>query len=374
LAASVGTVLLGGIALLAWHVNDRTILFAALGGVGALSAFLIFNWRPARIYMGDAGSLALGMFVSTLLLSVGQQRVPSVPPDEPFPYQIAAISLLALYPFFEISLTVVRRVLAGKPIGTGDKGHIHHRLLKQGWSAPMICTFAALLGAIAALTVFLGQLHYHGLTAGLLMVGGMLLGALLHFCGFLELLHPTAIKTSRPHFLIANHFIAMQRIKLELAAHMGEVEALVQTTSVELGVDAYKLTVLPRAEKATPHNLSWTRPASAHSSQLLPFGDGESGVSAQAFSDKCVSQRGSTAEWTFERVAHEGEIDVEYHVLMHDFMCRALRRAEALDASQSSMSAAGETAEQALASKTLSKRAKNADSDRLEKGKPRPTV
>ncbi len=139
LAASVGAVILGGIALLAWHVHDAAILLAALAGVGALSAFLIFNWRPARIYMGDGGSLALGMFISTLLLSVGHgPAAAGASPDEPFPYQLASITLLALYPFFEISLTVVRRVLAGKPVGSADKGHIHHRLLKQGWSAPMI--------------------------------------------------------------------------------------------------------------------------------------------------------------------------------------------------------------------------------------------
>ncbi len=228
-----------------------------------------------------------------------------------------------------------------------------------------------LLSAIAALTVFLGQLHYHGLTAGLLMLGGMLLGVLLHFCGFLELLHPNAIKSSRPHFLIANHFIAMQRIKLEHVLHLGEVERLVQATCIEFGVDAYKLAIVPRTEKAKFLNLSWTRPASAHGSLLLPFGTEDTVVPAQAFSDKCVSKRGSTAAWTFEPLAREEEIDVEYHVLMHDFMSRALLRSETLDHTSKPNAPLPPDGDQALASKVLSKRAKPTDSGRIpESGKP----
>jgi UDP-GlcNAc:undecaprenyl-phosphate GlcNAc-1-phosphate transferase len=110
-------------------------LFAALacailglGGVapvllgGALLGFARHNLPRARLFLGDAGSLALGFALAALLLEPGSLNLP------------AAVGVLAL-PLGDLLLSSTRRWLRGKPIFTADRGHVHHLLLNR-WHNP----------------------------------------------------------------------------------------------------------------------------------------------------------------------------------------------------------------------------------------------
>lgn len=91
---------------------------------GACLGFLPYNFNPAKIFMGDTGSLFLGymLAVISILGSLKSATALLVP--------IIALGL----PIFDTTFAIVRRYLSGKPIMEADKGHLHHRLLHIGLS------------------------------------------------------------------------------------------------------------------------------------------------------------------------------------------------------------------------------------------------
>ncbi|MGI8826045.1 MAG: glycosyltransferase family 4 protein [Chloroflexota bacterium] len=105
--------------------------------VGALIGFLPFNWHPARIFLGDSGSMFLGMALGTLSI-VG-------------PAKLATALLFLLIPVLDVAWAIVRRRLRGKSFLTGDKQHVYHRMLELGMSHSS--TVLLLYGICAALSV-----------------------------------------------------------------------------------------------------------------------------------------------------------------------------------------------------------------------------
>src|SRR5262249_9820274 len=99
------------------------------GFMGAVAGFLIRNVPPARIFMGDAGSLFLGFFLSGLCLVVdaayysrGIMAVLAVP------------VLLVLIPIFDTTFVTVTRLLRGQAVSQGGRDHTSHRLVALGAS------------------------------------------------------------------------------------------------------------------------------------------------------------------------------------------------------------------------------------------------
>ncbi len=100
------------------------LVTASLGG--AVVGFLFYNFNPAKIFMGDSGSMFLGfVLASASLLGAGTQKSPTL---------IAiVVPILALgLPILDMLMTVARRFLERRSIFAADRGHIHHRLLDMG--------------------------------------------------------------------------------------------------------------------------------------------------------------------------------------------------------------------------------------------------
>jgi UDP-GlcNAc:undecaprenyl-phosphate GlcNAc-1-phosphate transferase len=123
------------------------VVVAALGGQslaiglagvvgGASLGFLIYNWHPATIYMGDTGSLFLGFTLSAAVLTLRF-------PVRPLAGAAAAV-LLLLPALFDTALVVLSRFAAGRPVHVGGTDHTSHRLLRLG--VPPACV-VALLGS-----------------------------------------------------------------------------------------------------------------------------------------------------------------------------------------------------------------------------------
>lgn len=148
MASVVGLMLSASIALIAAVFQLTELLVVSLVFVGGLLGFLAYNSPPARIYLGDAGSMIIGFVVSFLALRVataGDITVPSVP--------LVLISV----PLLDSGLAVIRRWLSRKPIWQADRGHMHHRLLERGlnvWQAMALvaglCLATGLAGYVAA--------------------------------------------------------------------------------------------------------------------------------------------------------------------------------------------------------------------------------
>lgn len=101
------------------------LLVAAV--IGAVMAFLRFNVAPAKIFLGDGGSMTLGFFLSVqLVVSSTHQRG----------WTFAIIPVLAVaYPLLDTAVAIARRWLRGHPFATADGRHIHHQVLALGLSA-----------------------------------------------------------------------------------------------------------------------------------------------------------------------------------------------------------------------------------------------
>lgn len=112
---------------------DLAATSAALGG--AALGFLLWNFDPARIFLGDAGSIALGFLAAAIGL-LGWQRS-AWPPWFP---------LLVFSPFLlDATATLLRRLLSGESILRAHKAHYYQRLVRMGWSHRRLALFAYVL-------------------------------------------------------------------------------------------------------------------------------------------------------------------------------------------------------------------------------------
>jgi UDP-GlcNAc:undecaprenyl-phosphate GlcNAc-1-phosphate transferase len=104
--------------------GDTGLTLATAPLAGALLGFLIFNFNPASIFLGDSGSLLLGFLIGcySLLWSGSFASV----------LDMAAPLVALAVPLGDTTLAIVRRFLHGQPIFKADRGHIHHRLLSRG--------------------------------------------------------------------------------------------------------------------------------------------------------------------------------------------------------------------------------------------------
>lgn len=139
-AIAAGTLFVGG---LMFANQFASLLMAAL--FGACVAFLCYNFHPASIFMGDTGSLFLGLVLGTVGLAGGGKSVALV---------VLLMPLTALgVPLIDTMLAIFRRTARRRYIFAGDKEHIHHRLLGLGFSHRQVVLIlyglAALLGMVA---------------------------------------------------------------------------------------------------------------------------------------------------------------------------------------------------------------------------------
>ncbi len=98
--------------------------FAALALLGAIAGFLAFNLPPARIFMGDSGSLFIGFMLAVIPLL---WRSDGVPLEE-----LAGPATLLAIPILDTLLAIIRRLRERRAIHSPDREHIHHRLLALG--------------------------------------------------------------------------------------------------------------------------------------------------------------------------------------------------------------------------------------------------
>ena len=116
---------------------------AALGG--ACLAFLAYNFHPARIFMGDTGSMLLGFVIAGVAISGVMKSAAAI--------AIIAPLLVLLIPLLDTSFVILKRLKHGQPIYGADRSHFHHRFLNIGWSQRRtvlaMYLWCALMGGLA---------------------------------------------------------------------------------------------------------------------------------------------------------------------------------------------------------------------------------
>lgn len=123
LASVVSAMILAGLAYVSFYLGDRLILVAAVGMLGAIGGFLIWNYPRGLIFLGDGGAYFIGFVIGTLSVLM-LARHPQVSPWFPL--------LLCIYPVFETLFSIYRKKLVrGKSPGAPDGVHLHMLVYKR---------------------------------------------------------------------------------------------------------------------------------------------------------------------------------------------------------------------------------------------------
>lgn len=114
LAALTSIVILAGLGVVGYQYDNPLVYKLSGVLIAALATFLIFNWNPAKIFMGDSGSLSLGFVIAILSIEVTKYVDP------------VSILFIAAIPILDTVTVMLRRKIEGVSILTADKNHVHH--------------------------------------------------------------------------------------------------------------------------------------------------------------------------------------------------------------------------------------------------------
>lgn len=150
LAGSVITVSAVALAIISLAMTPPNAISALIACIlmGSMLAFLTFNFNPAKIFMGDSGALFSGFMLASLSIT-GVMKSST--------WAILLPFIVLAVPIMDITFSSVRRILKGKSPFVADAEHIHHKLLKAGFSQKFtvaIMTFISVIaGGVATLLV-----------------------------------------------------------------------------------------------------------------------------------------------------------------------------------------------------------------------------
>lgn len=151
LASIVGlstAAMLGVIAVGEGHPHVAALAFVL---AASLAGFLVYNLPPASIFLGDSGSMVIGLSVGLLGIQGSMKTSATL--------AVTAPVVVMTLPMFDIVAALVRRRLTGRRFDAPDRRHIHHRLLERGWTPWQVLWLLGSLcltmgGAATAATIF----------------------------------------------------------------------------------------------------------------------------------------------------------------------------------------------------------------------------
>lgn len=335
LAGSVSLVVYVGLGAAALLQGDTALFPLCAAVLGALVAFVFYNRPPAMVYLGDAGAGLLGFGAAAGLLSLGQSSplaFGTAHPDPlPFQNQVLLDSMIVGYPFLEVALSSIRRGIKKfyfrRSMEWSEKEHIHHRLLSLGLTPLSISAIGSginLTLVVGALLTLSGK-HALGVFCVLPLVAAA--PFFMSRMGFFEFLNARSLVVKRPYYIMAHHFVEMQRAKLDLVSDPGEVLALASQTCAEFGAQSFWIKAEADAARKDGLVYYWKIPRDVEREYLhhlktdLPQGN------AEVFRDRVVLENNQIeAYWIFVPTSGESDLDMEYRVLMSGFMKDVIRR------------------------------------------------
>jgi UDP-GlcNAc:undecaprenyl-phosphate GlcNAc-1-phosphate transferase len=144
LAAGVSSISALTLLFVALRQGQPEIVIMTAAVAGATLGFLRYNFNPAKIFMGDAGSNFIGFVLAAISIQGALKSAAAV---------AVAVPVLALgLPIFDTFFAIVRRVESGRPIGQPDRGHLHHRLLDRGLTQRQACLVMYAISAVLGLS------------------------------------------------------------------------------------------------------------------------------------------------------------------------------------------------------------------------------
>ncbi len=144
MATTAGSIICIGMGFASLYFHSMFSVLVAFALAGALLGFLLFNRPPASIYLGDSGSMMIGLIIGVLAIwsTLKETTILSSAP----------IAILAI-PLFDSSAAVLRRWLTGRSIYNTDRAHLHHLLQEKFGNSQMLAVVAVLCGITTTASV-----------------------------------------------------------------------------------------------------------------------------------------------------------------------------------------------------------------------------
>ncbi len=127
LAAGISLISCLSVAYIANYTGRAETCTVMCSVAGACMGFLLWNFNPAKIFMGDSGALLLGLLLSSVSL-VGDTPTKSITL-----FSVTVPIMILALPIFDTAFAIVRRTVNHRPIMEADKGHLHHRIMAMGF-------------------------------------------------------------------------------------------------------------------------------------------------------------------------------------------------------------------------------------------------
>ncbi|MEX0642902.1 MAG: MraY family glycosyltransferase [Pirellulales bacterium] len=163
LASSIGAIVCMTLGIIAGSRGDALAAMVCFSLAGALIGFLRYNFSPASVYLGDTGSMLIGLVVAAVAVdsSIKQQAA----------FALAVPLAICAIPILDVGAALVRRVTTGQSVFTADRGHLHHALLLRGWSVGKTVAFIVALSSLTSAGALASYFTDNDLFALLVSVG-----------------------------------------------------------------------------------------------------------------------------------------------------------------------------------------------------------
>ncbi|MBD3306526.1 undecaprenyl/decaprenyl-phosphate alpha-N-acetylglucosaminyl 1-phosphate transferase [candidate division KSB3 bacterium] len=267
LAGGVGLFSVSTMFILALFLQSTLTACFAAALAGGLLGFLLYNFAPASIFMGDSGSLFVGFTIAAISL-YGSQKSSTV--------VVLLIPIVALgFPIVDTILAIIRRLGNGQSPFRADREHIHHRLLQMGLSsrqvALIVYVICILLGIIALLMT---AVNNQVLTLLLIVLSAMTIGGIKMLGYSTDVLQINALARARiqqkRRLLRQQRFADELLTEMQVAGDLLTLQKSVLRYFEYLEFDTGKLRLAPAVIAAgqAPEKVFWESPG--YADQTLP--------------------------------------------------------------------------------------------------------
>lgn len=156
LAGTVGVIALAAFGFWFYLAGDTALSLIALTFAGGLIAFLVFNWQPSKIFMGDTGALMIGFLLSYLAVFFINENY-RLPQGNGYKFHasIATAICVVIIPVFDTLRVIIVRLRQGQSPFHADRNHLHHQFINLGFSHAKSVLY---IGAINILMIVLAWL------------------------------------------------------------------------------------------------------------------------------------------------------------------------------------------------------------------------
>ena len=197
LAGGIALIAMATVAIQAWISKDMMFFMLSLTIMSAICGFIIYNIYPAKVFMGDGGSLFLGFLLAVLPLLQIKAAKGS--------WSIAPIFLLGV-PLVDTGFSILRRYLRGIPIFSPDRNHIHHKLIAKGLTHRQAVRRLHFISILYSIIFIASTQDLIPLKLGLISFIG-LSWLLVFFAGYEELTKPLDILKNRTNLKEDRSFV-----------------------------------------------------------------------------------------------------------------------------------------------------------------------